>query len=94
MIDTNYIAAGINVAKCQHCGMSKTGSPKKDGGNVFISIGLNLYERVRHDCFLRAKGRCRQCGRLSLAEFIHPAAPEATEASINELSKAVKKRLG
>ena len=94
MIDTNYIVAGINVAKCEHCGMSKTGSPKKDGGNVFISVDLRQYELVRHDCFLRAKGKCRQCKRISRAEFIHPAAPQASEETIKALSKAVAKRVG
>ena len=94
MIDTNYIVAGMNVAKCEHCGMSKTGSPKKDGGNVFISVGLYLYERVRHDCSLKAKGKCRKCGRMSRADFVHPLAPAASEEAIRDLSRAVARRVG
>ena len=93
MIDTNYIVAGMNVAKCEHCGMSKSGSPKKGGGNVFVQIGLELYERVRHDCFLKARGKCHKCKRISRADFIHPAAPKASEEAIRELSQAVKRRL-
>ena len=94
MIDTNYIVAGINVAKCEHCGMSRTGSPKKDGGNAFISVGLKLYERVRHDCSLKAKGRCHRCGRMSRADFIHPLAPAASEEAIGDLSRAIVRRVG
>ena len=94
MIDTNYIVAGMNVAKCEHCGMSKTGSPKKDGGNVFVSIGLKLYARVRHDCSLKAMGRCHKCGKMSRVDFIHPLAPVASEEAINDLSRAVARRMG
>lgn len=94
MIDTNYIVAGINVAKCEHCGMSGSGSPKKDGGNVFVSIGLKLYEQARHDCFLKAEGRCHKCNRISRADFIHPAAPKASEEAIRDLSRAVARRVG
>lgn len=93
MIDTNYIVAGMNIAKCEHCGMSRSGSPKKDGGNVFISVDLYQYELARHDCFLKAKGKCRQCKRISRADFIHPAAPKASEEAIREMSQAVKRRL-
>ena len=94
MIDTNYIVAGINVAKCEHCGMSKTGSPKKDGGNVFVSVDLKMYARARHDCLLKARGKCRKCKRMSRADFIHPLAPAASEDAIRDLSQAVARRVG
>jgi len=94
MIDTNYIVAGVNVAKCEHCGFDKYGKPRQDGGNVFIKIGLKRYEKVRHDCFLRTRGRCRKCGRLSFADFVHVPAPKASEETIREIAKTVTGHLG
>ena len=93
MLDTNYIVAGVNVVKCEHCGMDGGGKPRKEGGNVFIRIGLKRYERVRHDCFLKAMGRCHKCGKMSFAEFVHPAAPEASEESIRNIARAVLRNI-
>jgi len=84
-MDTGYVVAGINVVKCEHCGVNKNGSLRANGGNVFISVDANLYETIRHDCSAFVQGKCHLCGRLSRAKLIHPAAPKAAEKAIGQV---------
>lgn len=93
MIDTNYVQAGINIAKCGHCGMDSQGKPRKNGGNLFIPIDLKLYALIRHTCDMRLEGSCHRCGKKSFARFIHQLAPRASEESIKAISKAVQGKL-
>lgn len=94
MIDTAYVIAGINVVKCEHCGFDGQGKLRTKGGNVFISVDLDMYEGIRHDCARLVKGKCKKCGRISHTKLIHPMAPRSTEKAIRQLVRAVAKQLG
>ena len=94
MIDTAYVKAGMNVVKCEHCGFDGQGKPRTDGGNVFLSVDLDLYEVIRHDCAHMIKGRCKKCKRISHTKLIHPLAPKASEQTIRDITHAVLNRVG
>jgi hypothetical protein len=93
MMDTAYVQMGMNVVKCGHCGFDKNDRLIPNGGNVFISIGPMLYEEIRHTCSTILEGVCHLCNRKSSTKFVHTPAPQATEATIKEVAKAVRARV-
>ena len=84
-METSYVVAGMNVVKCEHCGVDKQGKPLPKGGNVFLSVDLSLYNKIRHRCSVLMEGRCHRCKRKSRAKLIHPAAPIASEPAIGRV---------